>query len=201
MPDLVIANARLVLDPVAPELVDVAIADGRIVSVASTVHFGGRNTPDSTKKCTVDGEEVVDAEGRWLIPGLWDEHVHFEHWASSRRRIDLSAAESAAEAAAIITAAAPAGDGVVVGRSFRDALWPDAPDRALLDAAFPDRPVVLDSADLLCLCRCLCRLTRYRRWLYPRRDQNGSPTRSSEVDSSLVGGPSGGTIPKFGFAF
>ena len=84
------------------------------------------------------------------MPGLWDEHVHFDHWASSRRRIDLSGARSAAEAAAIVIAAPPPGAGLVVGRSFRDALWPDAPDRALLDGAFPDRPVVLVSADLRC---------------------------------------------------
>ena len=141
MPDLVVANARLVpgFGPAdAPELVDLRVSEGR---VAAVTRAGGSVPAD-------DGR--LDAGGRWVLPGLWDEHVHFDHWASSRRRIDLSGAGSAAEAAAIVARTAPAGDGLVVGRSFRDALWPDAPDRALLDATFPARPVVLVSADLHC---------------------------------------------------
>ena len=37
---------------------------------------------------------------------------------------------------------------VLFGYGFRDGLWPDAPDKRLLDAALPDRPVALVSADL-----------------------------------------------------
>jgi len=142
--DLLIRAARL-----GDALVDIAVTASRIASVSpSTVHFGGRHAAEIAQKCTVG--EVVEAEGRWIVPGLWDEHVHFDTWAASRRRIDLSGAESAAHAASIVAASAPEGDGLVVGRAFRDALWPDAPDRALLDAAFSDRPVVLVSADLHC---------------------------------------------------
>jgi len=151
MPDLLIRGARL-----AGGLVDVTVRAGRIASVApSDAEMGAvcrevrPGAPVSAHRTHLDAE-VVDADGRWVVPGLWDEHVHFDTWAASRRRIDLSAAGSAAEAAALVIAAAPPGDGLVVGRSFRDALWPDAPDRALLDGAFPDRPVVLLSADLHC---------------------------------------------------
>jgi len=144
MPDLLIRGARL-----GPALVDIEVDEGSITAVVpSTVHSGARIADGAAPKRTVD--EVVEAEGRWIIPGLWDEHVHFDQWAASRRRIDLSAATSAAEAAALVIRDAPAGGGLVIGRSFRDALWADAPDRALLDGAFPDRPVVLVSADLHC---------------------------------------------------
>lgn len=99
-------------------------------------------------------DDDLDVQGRFIMPGLWDEHVHLSQWAQHRRRIDLSTAESAAEAAAIVRSAINQGavtDTVVVGGGFRDGLWPDAPTIALLDAIAPDRPIVLISADVHCV--------------------------------------------------
>jgi hypothetical protein len=96
----------------------------------------------------------LDLEGRFIMPGLWDEHVHLTQWAQHRRRIDLAPAESAAEAAAIVRSAIARGaasDAVIVGVGFRDGLWPDAPSAALLDTVAPDRPIVLISADVHCV--------------------------------------------------
>jgi predicted amidohydrolase YtcJ len=130
-----LSNAR-----VGNQLVDVVIERGRI----SAVH-----------PADVSGKsgERVDLDGRWLIPGLWDSHVHLTQWALTRQRVDLGAATSAAEAAALVTAAvdgrsAALHDVPVVGRGFRDGLWTDAPTRELLDAAAPGLDVVLISADL-----------------------------------------------------
>src|SRR5690606_10320703 len=99
-----------------------------------------------------DGDEDVDLDGRWVIPGLWDHHVHFGAWAMVSRRVDVSAARSAAEAAAIVRAAVaaepPHEGAVVIGHGFRDGLWPDAPAPALLEVG--DVPVVLVSADVHC---------------------------------------------------
>jgi predicted amidohydrolase YtcJ len=98
----------------------------------------------------------VPLDGRFVVPGLWDRHVHFTQWALVSRRLDLSSALSAADAAALVAgrvAALPAGpktDETIVGYGFRDGLWPDAPSRALLDAASGAHPVVLVSADLHC---------------------------------------------------
>jgi len=85
-------------------------------------------------------------DGRWVVPGLWDHHVHFTQWALTSRRVDLSTATSAAEAAAI--AGAARGRGLIVGANFRDGVWADAPTAQLLDAATGDVPAVLVSADL-----------------------------------------------------
>jgi predicted amidohydrolase YtcJ len=95
--------------------------------------------------------ELVDLDGRWLFPGLWDEHVHFTQWVLHRGHIDLSTATSAADVLARVRAALD-GDraGAVVGHGFRDGLWPDAPTLAGLDRVAPTRPVVLVSADLHC---------------------------------------------------
>ncbi|MFF0814041.1 amidohydrolase [Rhodococcus sp. NPDC003318] len=95
------------------------------------------------------GGEVVDLGGRLVLPGLWDNHVHFDQWALAQSGLDLSSATSAAHAVRLIAEHLPAADtDVVVVHGFRDGLWPDSPTAALLDAVAPDRPVVALSADL-----------------------------------------------------
>ena len=83
------------------------------------------------------GAQVVDLDGRVLLPGLWDAHVHFDQWTLARRRLDLGSAGSAADAVALVAARLrtdpPEPGTVLVGHGFRDALWPDAPHRDLLD--------------------------------------------------------------------
>ncbi|MCR6688997.1 amidohydrolase family protein [Cellulomonas sp.] len=98
------------------------------------------------------GAEVIDCDGRFVMPGLWDQHVHATQWAMSRRRLDLSRASSAAQVVALVAAALPdARPGTpLVGHGFRDGLWPDEPLVADLDAVAGDVPVVLVSGDLHC---------------------------------------------------
>lgn len=121
----------------APEPVDLRIRDGRIVAV----------TPSTV--ATPAGATRIDLDGRWVVPGLWDEHVHMTQWAIARRRVDVADAASAGEAAERMRAAsADRADGLLVGQGFRDGLWPDVPTAALLDTAVPDRPAVVVSGDL-----------------------------------------------------
>jgi predicted amidohydrolase YtcJ len=99
-----------------------------------------------------DASDVIDLDGRIVLPGLWDRHVHFDQWALASARLDLAGVESAAAAARLvgesIASHPPTRGAIVVGFGFRAALWPDAPDREMLDAACGDIPVVLISADL-----------------------------------------------------
>ncbi|NTW41208.1 MAG: amidohydrolase family protein, partial [Cellulomonadaceae bacterium] len=123
--------------------VDLLLRDGVLAQVAPTGSLG------------VDaGAEVVDLDGRWVIPGLWDQHTHLTQWALARTRLDLSAATSAAQVVAQVrarlAAAPPAPGTALVGHGFRDGLWPDVPTAALLDAVAGDVPVVLVSGDLHC---------------------------------------------------
>ena len=96
--------------------------------------------------------EVIDLDGRLVLPGLWDAHVHFDQWAAAKRRLDLSGVRSAAELTALVAkrlAGPPQpADTVLLGYGFRDGLWPDIPTTALLDTAAPDVPVVMVSGDL-----------------------------------------------------
>ncbi|MBX3094015.1 MAG: amidohydrolase [Cryobacterium sp.] len=120
-------------------LVDVLIEGGRIseISPAGVAEAFG---------------DTIELDGRWLLPGLWDHHVHLSQVAFTLRRVDLSRVASAAEAArvmgAALAAAAPEGDLPLVGAAFRDGLWPDTPTAALLDAAVGSTPTVLVSGDL-----------------------------------------------------
>lgn len=134
---LVVAGARL---PGACDTVDVTVRDGVMVSVAPSDAPADRRL------------ERIEADGRWLLPGLWDQHVHFTQWAQTARRLDVSGARSAAEAAALVRSRAvvDAGTDVLVGFGFHDALWPDLPTLELLDDAAGDRPVVLIAGDLHC---------------------------------------------------
>jgi len=147
---LLLRSARL---PGIDEPVDILIADGRITEVSG----GGMPTSASaTAARRAEVGESVDLEGRWVIPGLWDEHVHFTQLALMSRRLDVSPAESAAETARIVGAAVVAEEfdaysGPVVGYGFRDALWPDEPSVQLLDESARGASVVLVSADLHCV--------------------------------------------------
>lgn len=56
----------------------VDVADGRIIP-NSTVTIDGRTIASVTRNSAPSsGADVVDAQGRFLIPGLWDMHAHME---------------------------------------------------------------------------------------------------------------------------
>jgi predicted amidohydrolase YtcJ len=119
----------------AAEPCDVLLAAGRVARVA----------PSGTLR----GSRAVDLEGRTLMPGLWDHHVHLTQWVVRRERLDLTPAGSATATLDLVRAALPTWPrDLLVGYGFRDALWPDAPTQAALDEVAAGRPVVLVSLDL-----------------------------------------------------
>ena len=150
----VFANVRL-LDPAQPEPVDVVVAGGRVAAI----------TPAgaSTSLDLAQGDaQRIDGEGRVLIPGLWDRHVHTNQWAMARRRFDVSGAESPEQAAAItrahldaITRARlddhqpkPHPGQPLLGFGYRPSLWAEPPHKRFLDEAAGGTPVILVAADL-----------------------------------------------------
>ncbi|HLP23491.1 MAG TPA: amidohydrolase family protein [Microbacteriaceae bacterium] len=134
MTDLVIRNARLWGRPESGP-VDVAVTGGRIHAIEP--------------EWTDSDSPALDAEGRWMLPGLWDEHVHSNLWAISRRRLDLSSVSSAAEAVRrVAEAVIGSNDDVFIAVNYRDALWPDRLSLSALDAVSGERPVVLISGDV-----------------------------------------------------
>ncbi|MCG7310754.1 amidohydrolase [Brachybacterium sp. ACRRE] len=139
LPGTLLREVRRVGADAAP--VDLRIAQGVIEEIAPAGGLAARAD-----------DEVVAAGGAWVGPGLWDHHTHMDQWSLARRRIDVSACTSAAELARTMADAAGSRDRdrdpVLIGHGFRDGVWPDRAERALLDAAVPGRPAVAISHDL-----------------------------------------------------
>jgi cytosine/adenosine deaminase-related metal-dependent hydrolase len=74
--DIVIEHASVIDGTGAPPRKDVtvAIADGRILSIGTSVK-------------PAPGVVVIDATGEFLIPGLWDMHVHLDAQGSELRTL------------------------------------------------------------------------------------------------------------------
>ena len=117
------------------EPVDILIREGVIADIAPTGALPAEG-------------EVLDVDGAWAVPGLWDNHVHTVQWALDSERVPLGGATSAADAARLMSDAVALPDGRIAGAGFRDALWPDAPSLAVLDAATGAVPAYLINADV-----------------------------------------------------
>ena len=158
---LTLRNCRLVGTDGEP--VDVLVRDGVVTSIDA--RSAGEN---------VSPGDTVDLEGRYLGPGMWDNHVHFSQWSLVRQRLDVSAASSAAEVAQLVgsrlAGSRPVGSrlesglaegATLVGFGFRDGLWADIPNAAVLDAVTGTVPTVLVSGDLHCVWLNTAALERY----------------------------------------
>lgn len=125
------------------KVVDVRIENGLIAEIGSIAARG-----DAVHDVAAHDNESVELDGRWLVPGLWDNHVHFTQWALQSQRLDVSSATSAAETAGLIATAIRPGFAIpFIAVGFRDGLWPDAPNLEVLDAA-SSGPIVVVSGDL-----------------------------------------------------
>lgn len=130
------------------DLVDVLLDGGRIGAVVPSGAVPAARTADAPV-------ERIDVDGRTVVPGLWDAHVHLTQWALVRRRLDVSTAADVQEAVARVRAGledsvtAPRAPGQpLVGYGFRWATWAEPPTAAALDAVAGDVPVILLSGDL-----------------------------------------------------
>ncbi|MFB6610128.1 amidohydrolase [Agromyces sp. NPDC056379] len=97
------------------------------------------------------GTTEVDLEGRAVVPGFVDAHIHSASYARERHALDLRGARSLEEALEGIRAHAqrlPKGQWIFAGR-WDSNTWdvPVQPDRHSLDRVCPDRPVALPSVD------------------------------------------------------
>ena len=113
---------------------DVFVDDGLIADIAPAGALQPRGA-------------VIDAAGRFLIPGLWDHHVHTTQWALAAQRVDLGGTMSPADAARLVAASPVLPDGRRVGAGYRDALWAERPTLAQLDELTGDTPAYLVNAD------------------------------------------------------
>lgn len=139
MTSLLIRHARPVplrADDAVPDTpVDVLVERG----VVTTVGVGVERPA---------GVEEIDAAGRWLIPGLWDQHTHLAQWTLSSQRLDLATARSPEDVTrAVAQRIADYPDLPVIGWGHRSAGWDREVTVSELDAVSGDTAVVLISGD------------------------------------------------------
>ena len=137
MSSLLIRGARLVpiLGEPAPEPVDVLVEDGTVTRIGPGIRRPA-------------GVEEYDAAGRWVMPGLWDTHVHLGQWTLARGRLDTSSAQSPEQATALVAAEVARQPGrPVIGWGHRPGTWQREPTTADLDDVAGVTPVVLIAGD------------------------------------------------------
>ena len=145
--DLVILNGKIVtLDP-ASRIVDaVAIRDGRFVAVGEAAQV---------RPLIGNRTRTIDAQGRTVIPGLIDTHVHALGVAATEARQPFEDLRSVDEMQAWIrrqAARSPDGTWIWTPRVFPTRIKERRfPTRAELDAAAPRHPVAVDGAYALML--------------------------------------------------
>lgn len=137
---LLVRGGRMVgLDDGVVRLVDVRVRDGVVVEVGASLAPGD--------------EPVLDATGSWVIPGLWDAHVHFNQWLRSTAWVDVAGTSGPEEVCdRIASALADGADGADDGRAlvafgYRSAPWSRVGTVAELDAITGNRPVVVIAGD------------------------------------------------------
>ena len=137
-PDLLLVNGRIrTLDPRRPLASALAVADGRVVAV------GGEDLRDLAGR----GVRVFDLEGRTVLPGLTDAHIHLGWFALGLREVDLRDCRSLGEMLDRVAErvhTTPPGEWVL-GRGWDQEAWPDPrfPTAADLDRVAPHHPVAL----------------------------------------------------------
>lgn len=142
-PETILIHGNIhTMDSAVPRAEALAIWDGRVVAVGSTQEMralAGART------------EVIDAAGRFVMPGFNDAHVHFLMGGFQLSNVDLRAASTPAEMASRLQAFAarlPAGRWITGGGWDHEA-WPGTPlpTRHMIDAATPQVPVLVCRLD------------------------------------------------------
>jgi len=140
--DLVITRAKVWTgDPQRPEAMAVAVVGDRIVDVGGAdeiEHWRGRSTT------------VVNAEGRRLIPGFNDAHVHFVDGATDLDSVDLTDADGLTEFARRIGERAKVKPSEwILGGRWDHRRWSPAelPTRHAIDDRTNGTPVFVTSVD------------------------------------------------------
>ncbi|MFB6771959.1 amidohydrolase [Streptomyces sp. NPDC056337] len=128
------------VDPTRPLATSVAVSGDRIVAVGH----------DEVADLIGPATEVVDLHGRLLVPGFQDAHAHPVGAGVEMGQCDLSGAAGADACAAAVRAYAdahPERPWITGGGWSMEAFPGGRPDRRLLDAIVPDRPVYLVNRD------------------------------------------------------
>ncbi len=141
--DLVLRGGLVrTLDPSRPTVSALAVREGRLVALGE---------PHDVAPLVGPATRVVELDGRLLLPGFTDAHLHLFGHGLALRRIDLVGTASFDEVIAAVAARAatlPAG-AFILGRGWDQNDWATAefPVHVTLSERVPAHPVVLERVD------------------------------------------------------
>jgi predicted amidohydrolase YtcJ len=152
VPDVVFFNAKIVaLDAAGSTVSGVAVKDGKILKVG---------TADEIKKLAGPSTQLVDLDGKTVVPGLIDAHCHpmetiylKDAWVDCRYPQTKSVKEALAHIAEWAKKT-PKGQWIYVAcvsASENKFIEKRLPTKAELDAAVPDNPVLLANGAHQCV--------------------------------------------------
>jgi len=142
-PDLLVTNARIyTVDATRPVVEAMAIRGGRIIATGPRRLIEALKGPET---------RVLDANGRVIIPGMVDAHVHLAGLGQALRTVDLVGTTSYQQVIDKVVARArevPAGTWIL-GRGWDQNDWADTrfPTHEALSQAVPGHPVLLERID------------------------------------------------------
>ena len=143
-PDIILYNGTIATQNLQqPAARAVAIGAGRILAAGSDTDILPLAGP---------GCQRIDLDGRLVVPGFIDTHMHFYEWALQRQGVTLDDAASLNDLLSRVKQVAdkrPVGQWIL-GQGWNEADWPvpEMPDRDVLDRVAPDHPVLLWRCDL-----------------------------------------------------
>lgn len=137
--DLIIRNARVWAGLNLPAAEAIAIAGNRIVAIGSNAAVRAHKTARTRE---------VDVQGRFIMPGFNDSHLHLTYVAAERGKVHLLGSRSIADVVGRIRQrvqqTAP-GEWVVARAQWHEALLEEGrmPTRKDLDSVSPNNPVFI----------------------------------------------------------
>ena len=141
--DSVVVNARIyTVNPQQPWAEALAIRGEKILAVGSTREINRYRGPTT---------RVIDAQGRLVLPGFTDCHIHFMEGSLGLLHVDLNGAATVREIQKRVSAYAVAHphDEWILGMGWTYPLFAPSgmPDRKILDEVVLRRPVFLEAYD------------------------------------------------------
>jgi predicted amidohydrolase YtcJ len=146
--DMAVINANIAtMDRSKPKAECLIVKDGRIAAVGSK---------DEITKLIESDMEVLDLDGKFLMPGFIEGHGHFLMLGEMRMNLDLTKANSwdeIIEQVRVAAANTPPGKWII-GRGWHQSKWESSPSPIVegyptheaLSAASPNNPVLLTHA-------------------------------------------------------
>ncbi|QLG46173.1 amidohydrolase [Costertonia aggregata] len=139
--DRIVVNANIyTVDSNFSSMESFAVQDGKFVAVGTSEEI--------QKKYT--SEQIIDADGRTIVPGLIDAHCHFFGLGMNQQVVDLVGTKSYEEVLERVKTFQETNNrDFIQGRGWDQNDWDikQFPTKKKLDELFPDTPVALERVD------------------------------------------------------